>query len=217
MEIHVPGNDNIGIINYEMGNLRSVQNALHYIGLSHIEIISDPEKLSWANRIILPGVGAFEAAMAQLKKIGMVEALTYHVVHLRKPFLGICLGMQLIAKTSREGGLHEGLGWIDADVLPLSEDTDMRVPHIGWNDVTRERQSSILDGVDDLCDFYFVHGFHVKCHDPELPLLTCDYGCSVTAAVLKNNIFATQFHPEKSQRNGLKLLENFAAWRPDLA
>ncbi len=207
----------ISVVNYKMGNLRSVENALNFLGVSSVEIIENPEQLDNAERIILPGVGAFATAMIQLKKNGMAEALTENVISKKKPFLGICLGMQLIAKVSHENGIHKGLGWIDAEIRSLKDITDSRVPHIGWNDIRVNRKNDLMNGIDDTADFYFVHGYHVHCKDKQLPLLTCNYGSDFTAALQVNNIFATQFHPEKSQKNGLKLLENFINWRPDNA
>jgi len=198
-----------------MGNVRSVHNALDLLGLDAV-VTADPAVIESADRLILPGVGAFGDAMSNLRSRGLIDVLTRSVIENGKPFLGICLGMQLLARTSSEHGTHEGLGWIDAEVDRFSfPANDLKVPHLGWNDVTPQRVHPLLEGLrEDQFVFYFVHSFHVICHDASDVVASCDYGLPFTAAVARRNIFAAQFHPEKSQDNGLQILRNFAEWVP---
>lgn len=203
----------IAVVDYGMGNLRSVANALRYLGADVI-IAADPSQLSDAERIILPGVGAFRDCIANLWARGFVDGLEDEVRRKGKPFLGICLGLQALARRSFEDGEHQGLGWFDADVVRLTPaDGGLRVPQIGWNSVSMRSESPLFSGVPAGADFYFVHSYHMSCTDPDLDAW-CDYGGLVTAAVRKGNIAATQFHPEKSQDFGLKVLENFLGWKP---
>ena len=203
----------IAVIDYGMGNLRSVANALGYLG-ADAAIVGEPAQLADAERIILPGVGAFRDCIANLRSRGFVDALEDEVRRKGKPFLGICLGLQALARRSFEDGEHQGLGWFDADVVKLvSTDRGLRVPQIGWNSVNATPESPLFRGVPAGADFYFVHSYHMNCTDLDLDAW-CDYGGRVTAAVRKGNIVATQFHPEKSQDFGLKVLENFLGWNP---
>jgi glutamine amidotransferase len=205
----------VGIVDYGMGNLRSVYNALDILGAS-AQLCQDPEQLRHLERIILPGVGAFGDCMANLHRAGFVEALDEEVCRRGKPILGICLGMQAMARKSFEGGEYKGLGWFDAEVVRLQPaDLSLRVPQIGWNDVTCRRAHPLFLGLPKAPDFYFVHSYSVRCSREDDVTATCEYGGPVTAAVASGNIFATQFHPEKSQDHGLKLLENFMRWKPD--
>jgi glutamine amidotransferase len=204
----------IGIIDYGMGNLLSVYNALEMVG-AEAKICQFPEELRDVERIILPGVGAFRDCMLNLKEKGWVEILEEVVFGKRKPILGICLGMQAMARRSFEGGEHEGLGWFDADVVRLQpDDSSLRVPQVGWNEVKYRQGSPLFSGLPLTPDFYFVHSYSMKCDRESDMEATCEYGSVVTAAVRKNNIFATQFHPEKSQNYGLTVLENFLKWNP---
>jgi len=197
----------ICVINYGMGNIGSVCNALDYLGGCYIT--SDrKEALEQADALILPGVGAFGAAMENLARLDLIQALTDHVLDRGKPFLGICLGMQLLAEDSHEQGFHRGLGWIKGHVTVLQPSNGFRVPHVGWNNVRFDHPGPLFNRVDNDSHFFFDHGFHFTCNE-EVVLATSDYGEPFVAALHKNNIFATQFHPEKSQRNGLKLLRNF--------
>lgn len=203
----------IAIVDYGMGNLRSVYNALDRIGGEPL-IVSDPEQLAKADRIILPGVGSFGGCIDNLTRTGFQESLKREVLERGKPILGICLGMQVMAAEGDEFGLHPGLGWFDARVeLITPEDASLRVPHIGWNDITCSPHP-LFAGLPALPDVYFVHSFHMRCNTSEHVVATCDYGGLLTAAVARDNIFATQFHPEKSQDLGLRILENFLDWKP---
>ena len=204
----------VGIVDYGMGNLLSVRNALESVG-AEVTICGKPEDLGKADRIVLPGVGAFRDCMVNLREKGFIEALEEGVLRLGKPILGICLGMQAMAQKSFEGGQYTGLGWLDAEVIRLQpNDPNLRVPHVGWNEADYRSGSPLFSGLPALPEFYFVHSYFMKCSDAEEVEATCDYGGAVTAAVRKGNIFATQFHPEKSQDYGLRFLENFMKWKP---
>lgn len=197
-----------------MGNLLSVQHALEMVG-ADVVVCRDGDDLKEVERIVLPGVGAFRDCMMNLKKGGLIEALEEAVLRLGKPILGICLGMQAMARRSFEGGEHRGLGWLEADVVRLHPHPPaLRVPQIGWNEIDYRTESPFFKSLPPAPDFYFVHSYFVKCDDAAIVEATCDYGGPVTAAVRKGNIFATQFHPEKSQDYGLKVLEHFLTWKP---
>jgi glutamine amidotransferase len=203
----------IAIVDYGMGNLLSVYHALEMIG-SQPRICAVPDELREAERIILPGVGAFRDCIRSLRAGGFAQALEEEVIQKGKPFLAICLGLQVLGRRSFEGGEYEGLGWFQADVVRLQpQEPTLRVPQVGWNDVNYRAGSSLFAGVPPHADFYFVHSYHLRCDDPGDVEAQCDYGGPVTAAVRKNNIFATQFHPEKSQDYGLRLLDNFVNWK----
>ena len=204
----------IGIVDYGMGNLLSVYHALEMIG-AEPKICQNPGELGEVDRIVLPGVGAFRDCMTNLREKGFVAALEEVVLHQGKPILGICLGMEAMARRSFEFGEYQGLGWFEADVVRLQpEDPSLRVPQVGWNELTYRSDSPLFARLPAKPDFYFVHSYFMKCEDEVDVEATCDYGGVVTAAIRKNNIFATQFHPEKSQDYGLQLLENFIEWNP---
>jgi glutamine amidotransferase len=203
----------IAIVDYGMGNLLSVYHALEMIG-GEPKICSAPEELRAAERIILPGVGAFRDCIHNLRATGFADALQEEIIHQGKPLLAICLGLQVLGRRSFEGGEYAGLGWFQADVVRLQPtDPTLRVPQIGWNDVQYRPGSPLFTGVPARADFYFVHSYHLRCDDPRDVAAECDYGGPVTASVHKNNIFATQFHPEKSQDYGLRVLDNFLKWK----
>lgn len=197
----------IVIIDYGLGNVSSVLNALTVLG-HKAEITRDKDKIRAADKIILPGVGAFEEGMNNLKEFDLINILYEEVIIKKKPFLGICLGMQLICNKSFEGGEFPGLGWIDAEVIRFNN--NVRVPHIGWNDISCNTNSPLFKDGNEKQTFYFVHSFYVNLKDPSLDIGTCNYGLSFPAVIQKENIFATQFHPEKSQHEGLELLRKFA-------
>lgn len=204
----------IGILDYGMGNLLSVYSAFDYLA-TDVTICKHPEDLAGVDRIVIPGVGAFKDCIDKINETGFREALDVEVVKKGKPTLGICLGMQVMAGKGTEGGDFNGLGWFDATVVRLHpNDPDKRVPNIGWNDVTFNARVPLFKGLPEKVDFYLVHSYYMKTITASDVVATYNYDFPVTAAILKNNIFATQFHPEKSQDYGLKLLENFIAWKP---
>lgn len=203
----------IAIIDYGMGNKHSVYNALKYIGVDSF-ISQNADEISQAERIILPGVGAFGAAMENLRQFSLVDILHEEVLVKGKPFLGICLGMQLLAETGTEKGLFQGLGWIAGEVLKLQPESDgYKLPHVGWNDINIKQDSALFKGLKKERAFYFVHSYAMHLKDYQDLAAESEYGVKFTAAIQKDNIFATQFHPEKSQKNGLTVLENFVDWR----
>lgn len=204
----------VGVIDYGMGNLLSVANALAVLG-ADVTICREPKSIAQCDRLILPGVGAFGDCMEHLNQSGMIEEIDLAVRQKGRPMLGICLGMQALAGSSSEGGRHSGLGWIDAEVVPISvDDPKYRVPHMGWNDISVRTETPLFVGLPDAPEFYFVHSYVVKCNDDSVVAARCDYGESFAAAIVKDNVAATQFHPEKSQYCGLKVLSNFLAWKP---
>jgi glutamine amidotransferase len=197
----------IAVINYGMGNIGSVCHALDFLGESYFAS-GEKKALADADAYILPGVGAFGAAMENLAKLDIIDTLTGQVIKSGKPFFGICLGMQLLGKDSVELGFHKGLGWIDARVLALKPIGNLRVPHVGWNNIKIYKKDPLYTNLDEMSHFYFDHSFYVEC-DNSLVSATFEYGVTFAASLQKDNIFATQFHPEKSQRSGLKMLRNF--------
>jgi glutamine amidotransferase len=202
------------IIDYHMGNVRSVFNALAYLGYYPI-ISARKEDIESADRLILPGVGAFSAGMYNLNELNLVELLNKEVLGKKKPILGICLGAQLFARKGYEGGEFEGLGWIDAEVVKMEpSNRKLKIPHIGWNDVALLHPSALFQDVKEL-DFYFVHSYYIKCSDPRPVTSQFEYGEYFTASIQRGTIFGVQFHPEKSQLNGLKLLQNFVEMTKD--
>lgn len=204
----------IAIVDYGMGNVRSLRNAFEYLGADVI-ITADSAELEAAERIVLPGVGAFGDAMLAIRERQLEAVLTRQALDLKKPVLGICLGMQLFANTSIEHGAHTGLGWIDADIRRLGVERPLKVPHVGWNDLHFSSDDWLFKGIrPGQANFYFVHSFHMVCHNPADLIATTDYGGAVTAVVRSGNLVAVQFHPEKSQDNGLKMLENWVTWKP---
>jgi imidazole glycerol-phosphate synthase subunit HisH len=198
----------IGIVDYGLGNLRSVAGAVVHLGYEP-HVTADAEELGRCNKLILPGVGAFGDGMRKLRERGLVEVLHQLVHGERRPVLGVCLGAQLLARDSEEFGRHEGLGWIDASVRRLTPGDGLRVPHVGWNEVHQRGQSSLFDGIDDGALFYFVHSYRIEADDPAIVKGETPYGVPVTAVIEQGNVYGAQFHPEKSQLAGLKLLDNF--------
>lgn len=195
----------VAVINCGVGNLNSVRNALAKLGADSLEA-SAPEDLARAQAVILPGVGAFPPAMRNLRAMGLDKALEREVLEKRKPFLGICLGMQLLADSSEEFGLTPGLAWISGRVERMPEN-GVRLPHVGWNVVTG-RDPLMFARIPEQAHFYFDHSYHLACDNGDCAAMG-DYGAPFVAAVRKGNIWATQFHPEKSQLYGLMLLRNF--------
>jgi len=204
----------IGIVDYGMGNLLSVYSAFDYLG-AEVKVCKHPEDLLTVDRIVIPGVGAFKDCIDKIVSTGFKEVLDEQVLQKGKPILGICLGMQVMAKIGLEGGENKGLGWFDATIVKLSPKyPTLRIPNIGWNDVSFDPNIFLFKGVPQNADFYHVHSYFMDVNDPSDVVATYEYRQRVTAAVLKDNIFATQFHPEKSQDHGLKILENFIVWKP---
>lgn len=195
------------VVNYGMGNIGSVVNAFARLGAT-CDITSDPTNVMQAHALVLPGVGAFHAAMDNIRQLSLESALNEAVIGRRTPFLGICLGLQLIATDSVEGGLTRGLGWIDGRVLPLAPLGALPVPHVGWNEVSFRDRVPLFAHVSAAAHFYFDHSYALQCGE-DAATAVCDYGGRCVAAVQKDNIHAVQFHPEKSQRNGLRILRNF--------
>jgi glutamine amidotransferase len=211
----------VALIDYGSGNLRSAEKALARAAAEsnpghEIVVTDDPAVVADAERIVLPGVGAFADCMRGLSSVpGMVAALKDAVLDRGKPFLGICVGMQLLASVGREFGDHPGLGWIEGEVVRLApSDGSLKIPHMGWNELKFLRSHPVLAGIDDGAHAYFVHSFELRTTNPAHLLATTDYGGAVTAAIARDNIVGTQFHPEKSQAVGLRLLANFLGWRP---
>jgi glutamine amidotransferase len=198
----------IALIDYGAGNLHSVHNALKAAGAKDIRVTADPEEVRCADRVVLPGVGAFGACAAGLNAIpGMVEALNERVLRGGAPFLGVCVGMQLMAEAGEEHGTHPGLGWIPGKVAALAPAPGIRVPHMGWNDVTPLKPHALIEPGEA----YFLHSFAFT---GESVLAVTSHGGPVVAAIGRDNLVGVQFHPEKSQRYGLALMERFLAWRP---
>lgn len=199
----------IAIVDYDMGNVASVANMLKRIGAPVAVLTRDPEVLRKAAKIILPGVGAFDKGMRNLTEFGLRDALEEAAQGRRVPVLGICLGMQLLTKSSEEG-TEPGLGWIDAKTTKFrfSADSGLKVPHMGWNRVAVQRPNPLLRS-DERSRFYFVHGYYVECSRPDDVIGTAHYGLDFACAVNRENIFGVQFHPEKSHKFGMALLEGF--------
>lgn len=198
----------ITIVDYGMGNVGSVKNALLFLG-AKVLISRELTDIEKSTHIVLPGVGAFGDGMKKLEEFGLVDVLRIEAIEKRKPFLGICLGMQLLASIGEEGGLHKGLGWVPGRVRRFKIDEEkFRVPHIGWNDVLPVNDAPLFSGIASSV-FYFVHSYFFVPEDKNIIAATCDYGEEFPAAIQKDNIFGVQFHPEKSQKSGLALLKNF--------
>ena len=211
----------VAIIDYGSGNLRSAAKAFERAaadaGLkTAVNVTSKPADLAAADHIVLPGVGAFADCRAGLAGLpGMTEALERAVLDDAKPFLGICVGMQLMATSGLEHGTHEGLGWIKGTVEPLKpDDATLKIPHMGWNELEVRRPHPFFTGIEAGSHVYFVHSYHFRAEDRACVLASAGYGGPVTAVIGRDNMLGTQFHPEKSQRTGLRLITNFLRWRP---
>ncbi len=210
----------VALIDYGSGNLRSAEKALARAAretgtAQDVVVTGDPSVVAAAERIVLPGVGAFGDCMDGLRAIpGMIAALEDSVVARGVPFLGICVGMQLLASIGHEFGEHRGLGWIEGEVTRLEPAVGLKIPHMGWNELEIRRPHPLLDGLGARPHAYFVHSYAFRAAHRENVLVTTDYGGEVVAMIGRGNIAGTQFHPEKSQAVGLALLKNFLAWRP---
>lgn len=211
----------IAIIDYGSGNLRSVANAFERVTIKEelnraVEVTADPDRVARADHIMLPGVGAFGDCARGLRALpGMIDALEEAVLGKGRPFLGVCVGMQLMATRGLEHGEHAGLGWLDGDVVHIEpSDPVLKVPHMGWNTLDMHRDHPVLDGIATGDHAYFVHSYHLAATDEADVLATTDHGQTLTAIVGRTNMIGTQFHPEKSQATGLRLIANFLRWRP---
>ena len=211
----------VAIVDYGSGNLRSAAKAFERAAreagtFERVLVTSDPREVAAADRIVLPGVGAFADCRAGLYAApGMVEALQREVIERAKPFLGICVGMQLMATRGVEYGVHAGLDWIAGDVVRIEPGKDnLKIPHMGWNELRELKPHALLQGIAERDHAYFVHSFQLKASKPETVLGVVDYGGPVTAMVGRDNLAGTQFHPEKSQATGLRLIANFLRWKP---
>ena len=213
---------NIAIIDYNSGNLASLKNSLESAVKDKnkafkVNITSIPEEIIKADKVILPGVGDFYNCKTQLMKInGMIDAINYFIKEKEKPFLGICIGMQLMAKVSYERKKSKGLEFIDSEVNIIdSSSEEIRVPHMGWNNVFLEKEHNEKQFPSlNNNDFYFVHSYHMKCKNKNEVLASTNYGEKIVSAIIKNNLLGVQFHPEKSQEKGKKFLEEFLDWNP---
>jgi glutamine amidotransferase len=211
----------VAIVDYGSGNLRSAAKAFERAAREtgaddRVLVTSSPREVAGADRIVLPGVGAFADCRAGLYGVpGMVDTLQREVIERAKPFLGICVGMQLMATRGVEYGIHAGLDWIAGDVVRIAAGPDhLKIPHMGWNELLELRPHALLDGIAAHDHAYFVHSFQLKAAKPATLLAMTDYGGPITAVVGRDNLAGTQFHPEKSQATGLKLIGNFLQWKP---
>jgi glutamine amidotransferase len=215
----------VAIVDYGSGNLRSAakafERAAREAGLDQrVLVTSSPRDVEGADRIVLPGVGAFADCRAGLFGVpGMVDTLRREVIERGKPFLGICVGMQLMATRGVEYGIHAGLDWVAGDVVRLSPAPDghgghLKIPHMGWNELSELKRHALLEGIAPSEHAYFVHSFQLKAAEPQTVLALTDYGGPITAVVGRDNLAGTQFHPEKSQATGLRLIANFLRWKP---
>jgi len=195
----------IAIVDYGMGNLRSVQKGFERVGFEAV-VTGDPKMVRDAHAVVLPGVGAFGAAMERLKKSGLLEEIV-RAIKTGKPYLGICLGLQLLFTESEEGGRYEGMDLIKGKVVRFKG--DLKVPHMGWNRIRIVKPNPLLEGIPDGAYFYFLHSYYVVPEDFSVVAATTEYGVEFASMVWRDNLFATQFHPEKSQKLGLRMLENF--------
>lgn len=220
--------ETVTIIDYGSGNLRSAAKAFEHVGRENeldltVKVSSNPRDLHDATRIVLPGQGAFGDCMKSLSAIdGMIDTLNESVLRQGKPFLGICVGMQLMATRGLEHGVHAGLNWIEGEVIPMNTgNTDLKIPHMGWNNLIfpsankeQDNRHFVLRSTDSLNNFYFVHSFVFQCLYNHNVLALTEYGNALPAVVGKDNMIGVQFHPEKSQKAGLKLITEFLRWEP---
>ena len=203
----------VAIVDYDMGNVGSVENMLKKAGRVHVALTRDPSVIERANRVVLPGVGRFDVGMRSLLELGLRDVLDWSALEAKKPLLGICLGMQLLFDSSEEGDA-EGLGYVAGECRRFrfgeQEDGDEpKIPHMGWSEIVVRKRTNLLEELPPESRFYFVHAYHGVCLEPEDVAATCRYGFDFPAVVARENIFGTQFHPEKSHRFGLALMRNF--------
>ena len=199
----------IAIIDYDAGNIKSVEKALHYLGEETI-VTRDPQTLLSADKVILPGVGSFGQAMENLHTYVLVTVI-HEIVEKKIPFLGICLGLQLLFESSEETPGVEGLGILKGKIVKIPPAAGLKIPHMGWNSLHLQNNGRLFEGIPEQTYVYFVHSYYLQAEDPEIVKATTEYSTCIHASVEKDNVFACQFHPEKSSKWGLKILENFAA------
>jgi glutamine amidotransferase len=208
------------LVDYDSGNLHSAEKAFQRMasetGAGQVIVSGDPGDVNRADRIVLPGDGAFPSCRAALDRVaGLADAISDAVIHKGRPFLGICIGMQMLATEGQEYKLTDGFDWIGGQVVPILPGTArLKVPHMGWNDLVIDRPHPVLDGIETGQHAYFVHSYHFRVADPAHRLAHCNYGGDITAIVGRDNIVGAQFHPEKSQGPGLRLIANFLRWAP---
>jgi len=201
-------NPNIAVVDYNVGNIRSVLNAIKSLGYKKVNVTSKLTELKQADLLILPGVGAFDQCIKNLRKLELDLILNEVVVSNKKPILGICVGMQIMATFSEENGVHEGLNWIPGEVKKIIAEPIFKVPHVGWNEVDFKNKNILFSRISYEPNFYFDHSYHYCC-DKKYEIAQCKYGTDITAAIAKDNIFGVQFHPEKSHNTGLRLIKGF--------
>lgn len=201
----------IGIIDYDAGNIKSVEKALHYLGEETV-VSRDPQVLLKADKVILPGVGSFGQAMENLHTYGLVPVI-HEMVEKKTPFLGICLGLQLLFESSEETPGVAGLGILKGKIVRIPEGSGLKIPHMGWNSLNVRKGAALFKGLEKEPYVYFVHSYYLQAKDPKIVATTAEYGVTIHASVEKENVFACQFHPEKSSKTGLAILKNFLAQR----
>jgi imidazole glycerol-phosphate synthase subunit HisH len=201
----------LAIIDYGVGNIQSILNSFERLGVRSIVVADTRQQLVEADGLILPGVGAFGECAKKIKKDGLSDILSDLAINQNKPILGICVGMQLMANSSNEGGCHVGLGWIPGEVVRIDAGEGLPVPHVGWNDISLHGSTPLFNGVDNGAHFYFDHSYHFQC-EPEYVSATCQYGKTLNVAVSYKNLFGVQFHPEKSANPGLKMFRGYLNW-----
>ena len=199
----------IAIIDYDAGNIKSVEKALHYLG-EETTVTRDPQTLLNADKVILPGVGSFGRAMENLHTYGLVPVI-HEIVEKKTPFLGICLGLQLLFESSEETPGVEGLGILKGKIVKIPPAPGLKIPHMGWNNIKVKEDSRLFKGLPENPYVYFVHSYYLQADDEDIVAATTEYGVKIHAAVEKDNIFACQFHPEKSSTVGLQILKNFVS------
>jgi glutamine amidotransferase len=206
----------VGILDCGSGNIGSVVNAFNYLG-ADTTLVQKTEHFEQCTRLVLPGVGSFRDAVQKLHDMNLVTGLQAYAMVLKKPVLGICLGMQIMAEIGFEGGETQGLSWFKGTVERIQTNSKNElVPHVGWNELLIHHKHPLLEGVPDQADFYFVHSYSVLLQESSCLVASCAYAQGITAIVAKENVFAMQFHPEKSQDHGIRILENFLNWQPSL-
>ena len=198
----------IGIIDYDAGNIKSVEKALDYLGEDTV-VSRDPEQLLGADKVILPGVGSFGQSMENLERYGLIPVI-HEIVEKKTPFLGICLGLQLLFESSEESPGVDGLGILRGKIVKIPPKEGLKIPHMGWNSLHLQNNGRLFRGIPEQTYVYFVHSYYLQAEEPEIVKAVTDYSTCIHASVEKDNVFACQFHPEKSSRYGLKILENFA-------